>query len=66
MYLGIIVEIGATDELFTAPKHEYTRALLNADRHAGSAKDGDWRAFCGPLALTTSAARRNDGQISSV
>ena len=36
MYLGIIVEIGATDELFTAPKHEYTRALLNADRHAGS------------------------------
>jgi peptide/nickel transport system ATP-binding protein len=39
MYLGIIVEIGATDELFTAPKHEYTRALLNADRHA--AKDGD-------------------------
>jgi len=40
MYLGIIVEIGATDELFTAPKHEYTRALLNADRHAGSAEDG--------------------------
>jgi len=40
MYLGIIVEIGATDELFTAPKHKYTRALLNADRHAGSAEDG--------------------------
>ena len=37
MYLGMIVEMGATDELFTAPKHEYTRALLNADRHGGSA-----------------------------
>jgi ABC-type oligopeptide transport system ATPase subunit len=37
MYLGMIVEMGATEELFTAPKHEYTRALLNVDRHGGSA-----------------------------
>jgi peptide/nickel transport system ATP-binding protein len=36
MYLGMIVEMGTTDELFTAPKHEYTRALLNADRRGGS------------------------------
>ncbi len=28
MYLGRIVEIGAADELFTAPKHPYTRLLL--------------------------------------
>jgi ABC-type oligopeptide transport system ATPase subunit len=35
MYFGKIVEIGATEELFTAPKHEYTRTLLSADRHHG-------------------------------
>jgi ABC-type oligopeptide transport system ATPase subunit len=32
MYFGKIVEMGATEELFTTPKHEYTRTLLNADR----------------------------------
>jgi peptide/nickel transport system ATP-binding protein len=36
MHLGMIVEMGTTDELFTAAKHEYTRALLNADRRGGS------------------------------
>ena len=30
MYLGRIVEIGTRDEIFTAPKHPYTRALLSA------------------------------------
>ena len=37
MYFGKIVEMGKTEELFTAPKHEYTRTLLNADRHGGGA-----------------------------
>jgi len=30
MYLGKIMEIGTTKEIFTAPKHPYTKALLSA------------------------------------
>ena len=30
MYVGRMVEIGGTDELFSAPKHPYTAALLSA------------------------------------
>jgi peptide/nickel transport system ATP-binding protein/oligopeptide transport system ATP-binding protein len=30
MYLGTIVESGATDDIFDRPLHDYTRALLSA------------------------------------
>ncbi len=30
MYLGEIVEVGKTEEIFTNPKHPYTKALLSA------------------------------------
>ncbi|MEX6505835.1 ABC transporter ATP-binding protein [Jiella sp. M17.18] len=30
MYLGKVIEIGPTEDLFTAPRHPYTRALLDA------------------------------------
>lgn len=37
MYLGEIVEIGTSDEIFDTPKHPYTQALLSAN--PGNKKD---------------------------
>jgi len=37
MYLGEIVEIGTSDEIFNSPKHPYTEALLSAN--PGSEKE---------------------------
>lgn len=38
MYLGEIVEIGKTEEIFTEPKHPYTKALLSAVPQINSAE----------------------------
>jgi oligopeptide/dipeptide ABC transporter ATP-binding protein len=35
MYLGKVVELGATEQIFTAPRHPYTRSLLAAVPVAG-------------------------------
>ena len=37
MYLGIVVERGTVDEIFHAPKHPYTRALLQSVPRLGEA-----------------------------
>jgi peptide/nickel transport system ATP-binding protein len=46
MYLGQVVEIGATEDLFEAPRHPYTRALLSSI----PAMDPDRRTEAPPLA----------------
>lgn len=38
MYLGEIVEIGTSDEIFNTPKHPYTQALLSANPGSGKEK----------------------------
>lgn len=38
LYLGRLVEIGPTDAIFRAPRHPYTRALLDAEPEADPAR----------------------------
>ena len=38
MYLGRIMEIGATDRIFEAPRHPYTRILINSIPEPGGGK----------------------------
>ena len=46
MYLGQVVEIGASEDLFTAPRHPYTKALLSSI----PSMDPDRRTEVPPLA----------------
>ena len=39
MYQGEFLEQGSTEEIFRAPRHDYTRKLLAASRHLESAAD---------------------------
>nr|WP_246974881.1 oligopeptide/dipeptide ABC transporter ATP-binding protein [Natribaculum luteum] len=41
MYLGEVVEIAETDELFDDPRHPYTRALLSSVPEPDPSADGD-------------------------
>jgi oligopeptide/dipeptide ABC transporter ATP-binding protein len=51
MYLGRIVEIGPTEEIFAAPRHPYTRALLDSAPRlaADGAPEQDIRPIRGEL-----------------
>ncbi len=40
MYLGVVVELGGSDELFTHPIHPYTEALLSAIPAIEAAEEG--------------------------
>lgn len=40
MYLGVIVEMGETETIFSAPKHPYTKALLAAVPRLSAYKEG--------------------------
>ena len=49
MYLGKIIEIGPTDQLFSQPRHPYTRALLDAAPELDPARRGGQAATRGEL-----------------
>ncbi|RVT95908.1 ATP-binding cassette domain-containing protein [Rhodovarius crocodyli] len=49
MYLGRIVEVAQTNELFANPRHPYTRALLAAIPHPDPARRGHVKPLGGDL-----------------
>ena len=49
MYLGRIVEIGPVDEIFSSPKHPYTKALLNSIPRPDKAPKTKLRAITGTV-----------------
>jgi oligopeptide transport system ATP-binding protein len=55
LYLGRVMELGGRDQIFNAPLHPYTRALIDAvpkpdpDAHAASAKGRDSGGLTGEL-----------------
>lgn len=42
MFRGEVVEVGRTTDIFAAPQHDYTKALLAAVPHLGDMKDTPW------------------------
>src|SRR5690606_27224520 len=43
LYLGALVEIGPRDEVFSRPRHPYTRKLLASTPHLEGAGEGRYR-----------------------
>ena len=44
---GVVVETGSTEEIFEAPRHEYTKALLASVPHLGAAPARNWKIETG-------------------
>ncbi|MCM1338602.1 MAG: dipeptide ABC transporter ATP-binding protein [Muribaculaceae bacterium] len=49
MYLGQVVELGTTEEIFSTPKHPYTKALLSSVPEIDSKKEKDKIRLAGEL-----------------
>ena len=49
MYLGRVVEFGTTEDIFTAPKHPYTRGLLRSIPDLDSPRTGRLEAITGSV-----------------
>ena len=58
MYLGRVVEVGPTEEIFANPRHPYTKALLAAIPEPDPEPDGR-RATCRAARSPTPPARRS-------
>ena len=56
MYHGQIVELASRDELFSDPKHPYTRTLLSAVLYPTRAPEGKERTGYAPAPLTPVSA----------
>ncbi|WP_341272789.1 hypothetical protein [Xylanimonas ulmi] len=60
MYRGKVVEVGPTEQIFTDPQHEYTRALLSAIPIADPRRARAWQTRLGPSGPRGQQGRQED------